>query len=101
MHLVIKEDGNVVNVIESHPVTREDLVAIVDKAKAYVAEAEHDLQKFDDLRKVEEAAEVPEPTPVEQPAPVADQPIEVVETPPVATPQPEAPIASQPDIIVQ
>jgi len=52
MQLVKTESGEVINVIESHNVTREELVAIVDKAQAYLQESQANLAQFDAMTHV-------------------------------------------------
>jgi len=105
MQLVKNEDGTVINVIEAHKVTREELVSIVEKAEAYVKESKENLAKFDELSKpeadtpaekaeeiAEDAAELAEELKPEQPAiptqpPVEGQPV-AVEAAPAPVPQP-------------
>jgi len=86
---LVKTESGVINVVEAHNVTREELVAIVEKAEAYVKESKENLAKFDEL--VGNAQTEPAPTPEPTPQPEVNAPVEQPVQPeaPVEEPKPE------------
>lgn len=97
MQLVKTESGEVINVIESHAVTREELVAVVEKAQAYLQESQDTLAQFDKMTHVitEEEAQAT----LEADDTVNVEVAEVAPTPEQASTTPEAPAPVTPVVM--
>lgn len=88
MPLVKDNEGNIVLVIATEEINRQDLVDARDDAQKTLDEAQGNLDQFDELSK---DTSTPEPTPVADPTPPADAPLPELPVEPVTPPTPDAP----------
>lgn len=100
MQLLKNNEGNIVAVIETEEITREDLVSRIEVSRQSLADAENNLVDYDALINGVQSPVAPtEPEqPAEVPIPVPEQPqAEVV----IEQPQPETPEVAPVDTVPQ
>lgn len=101
MQLLKNNEGNIVAVIETEEVTREDLISRVDACKQSLADAENNLVDYDALVNEAPVTSQPEPQPEQPEAVPVPEPIQPQATEVVDQPQPETPEVAPVETVAQ